>query len=129
MASQPIRWLWPHRIAYGKLSIIAGEPGLGKSQLTMYLAAAVTKGGGRWWPDCPDHIVEPANVIILSAEDDIADLIRPRLEAAGADLNRVTILKAIGKGDGAAERGVNIGEDAEHIARATKRSVTSGCSA
>jgi hypothetical protein len=114
---RPIRWLWPSRIAYGKLSIIAGEPGLGKSQLTMYLAAAVTKGGGQWWPDCPDHI-EPANVIILSAEDDVADTIRPRLEAAGADLSRVTILSAIRKEGDTGERGVNIGEDAVHIAEA-----------
>ena len=120
VTAQPIRWLWQHRIAYGKLSIIAGEPGLGKSQLTMHLAAAVTRGGSRWWPDCPDHI-EPANVIILSAEDDIADTIRPRLEAAGADLDRVTVLKAILKEDGAGERGVNIGEDAQHIAQAIER--------
>jgi putative DNA primase/helicase len=120
VTAQPIRWLWQHRIAYGKLSIIAGEPGLGKSQLTMHLAAAVTKGGRGWWPDCPEYI-ESANVIILSAEDDIADTIRPRLEAAGADLNRVTVLKAIQKEDGAGERGVNIGEDAQHIAQAIER--------
>jgi hypothetical protein len=120
VASQPVRWLWPHRIAYGKLSIIAGEPGLGKSQLTMFLAAAVTKGG-KWWPDCADNSVDPANVILLSAEDDIADTIRPRLEAAGADLTHVTILKSIQRDDGAGERGVNIGEDAKHIEEAIER--------
>jgi len=118
--AKPIRWLWQDRIAYGKLSIIAGDLGLGKSQLTMHLAAAVTKGGTHWWPDCADN-VEPANVIILSAEDDIADTIRPRLEAAGAELDRVTVLTAIMKEDGAGERGVNIGEDTQHIERAIKR--------
>ncbi len=84
--AKPVRWLWPGRIARGKLTIIAGNPGLGKSQITASIAAVVTKGG-RWPVDgeqCRSGVV-----LFLSAEDDPADTLRPRLEAAGADLSRV----------------------------------------
>lgn len=90
--AKPISWLWPGRIARGKPTMIAGHPGLGKSQTTASLAAVVTTGG-RWPVDrstCP-----LGNVLFLSAEDDPADTIRPRLEAAGADVSRVHILKAV----------------------------------
>ncbi|HEX4332678.1 MAG TPA: AAA family ATPase [Usitatibacter sp.] len=93
--SRPIRWLWPGRIARGKVSMIAGNPGLGKSQLTASMAAIVTRGG-RWPVDRTECI--PGSVIFLSAEDDPADTIRPRLEAAGADLDRCVILEAVTDG-------------------------------
>lgn len=89
---KPIRWLWRGRIAKGKVFMLAGHPGLGKSQALISVAAIVTTGGT--WPldrtEC-----EVGSVIILSAEDDAEDTIRPRLEAAGADLKRVFILDAI----------------------------------
>jgi hypothetical protein len=104
--AQPIKWLWPSRIALGKVTIVAGHPGLGKSQLTTYLAAQVTTGGN--WPagegNCPS-----GKVLILSAEDDVADTIRPRLEAAGADIERVHVLTAIR--DANAVRGFNLAHD------------------
>jgi|CXWL01.1.fsa_nt_gi putative DNA primase/helicase len=90
--AQPIRWLWPGRIAQGKVSIIAGNPGLGKSQVTVSMAATVSTGG--LWP-VDGKCCEVGNVIILSAEDDPSDTIRPRLEASGADLSRVFILDAV----------------------------------
>jgi putative DNA primase/helicase len=90
--AKPIRWLWPGRIAQGKVSMIAGNPGLGKSQVTVDMAATVSTGG-RWPID--RKYCEVGNVIILSAEDDPSDTIRPRLEAAGADLSRVYILDAV----------------------------------
>ena len=90
--AKPIRWLWPGRIACGKLTMIAGNPGLGKSQLTASLAAIVS--GGEQWP--VDNIrCEPGAVVILSAEDDAEDTIRPRLEAAGAELQSCYILDAV----------------------------------
>src|SRR5262249_39274892 len=79
--AEPITWLWPGRIARGKLSLIAGDPGLGKSVLTTALASVVSRGSK--WPD--GTACEPGSVIFLSAEDDLADTIRPRLDAAGAD--------------------------------------------
>jgi energy-coupling factor transporter ATP-binding protein EcfA2 len=89
--AKPIRWLWPGRIARGKVSMLAGHPGLGKSQVTASLAAIVSTGG-RWPVDGTP--CERGSALILSAEDDPADTIRPRLEAAGADLNRCHVLEA-----------------------------------
>ncbi len=95
--SEPIDWLWPQRIALGKLTIIAGDPGLGKSLLTLYLAARVSRGGK--WPDNPDVPAACGNVVLLSAEDDVADTIRPRLDAAEADVSKIVVLQAVRKVD------------------------------
>ncbi|MBI3068655.1 MAG: AAA family ATPase, partial [Betaproteobacteria bacterium] len=96
---KPIRWLWPGRIARGKVSLIAGHPGLGKSQAAVSFAAIVSTGG--LWPVDRTRC-ERGAVVILSAEDDPEDTIRPRLEAAGADLSRVYVLDAVREAD---ERG------------------------
>ena len=90
---EPVRWLWPDRIALGKLTLLAGDPGLGKSFCTLDIAARLTTGCG--WPDAPVSTFEPGGVVLLSAEDDIGDTIRPRLDAAGADATKVFALKAV----------------------------------
>lgn len=90
---QPVTWLWPQRVALGKLTLIAGDPGLGKSFLTMDMASRVSTGAG--WPDQPGERFNPGGVVLLSAEDDLADTIRPRLDAAGADVERITALQAV----------------------------------
>ncbi|OAI20420.1 hypothetical protein A1507_22845, partial [Methylomonas koyamae] len=90
--SKPIDWLWPGRIACGKVTLIAGDPGLGKSQITAALAGIVTTGG--LWPVDKDKSPQGA-VLFLSAEDDAADTIRPRLEAVDADLSRCIVVDAI----------------------------------
>ena len=92
VTAKPIRWLWPGRIACGKLTVIAGDPGLGKSQLTASLAATVSRGG--LWP-VENSRCDAGGVVILSAEDDAEDTIRPRLEAAGADLEKCYTLDAV----------------------------------
>jgi hypothetical protein len=89
---KPIRWLWPGRFARGKVTLIAGDPGLGKSQVTASMAAIVTTGGQ--WP-VDRCSCAPGNVVVLSAEDDAADTIKPRMRAAGADLSRVFVLDAV----------------------------------
>lgn len=90
--AKPIHWLWKGRMARGKVSMIAGNPGLGKSQITASMAAIVTNGSR--WP--VDHSsCEQGQVVFLSAEDDAADTIRPRLEATGAILEKVFIVDAI----------------------------------
>ena len=89
---EPIDWAWPGRLARGKHTAIAGEPGLGKSQVGIYVAATITKGGK--WPN-DEGRAPKGRVIILSAEDDPADTIVPRLMAAGADLNLVEIIQAV----------------------------------
>lgn len=90
--AERVRWLWPGRIARGKVAVIAGHPGLGKSQISLSLAAVVTTGG-RWPVD--RTTCERGQVLIVSAEDDVSDTIRPRLEAAGADLSRCHVLDAV----------------------------------
>jgi putative DNA primase/helicase len=87
-----IEWLWPGRIAKGKHTCAAGEPGTGKSQLAIAIAATISTGSE--WP-CGEGAAPCGNVIIFSAEDDAEDIIVPRLLAAGADLNRVYIVSAV----------------------------------
>lgn len=92
IAPEKIEWLWPGRIAVGKLTLIAGEPGLGKSQTTLFVAAAVTTG--EQWPD-NSGAAPLGSVIILSAEDGLADTTRPRFDAAGGDASRVGVIRAV----------------------------------
>jgi len=89
-----MRWMWHYNIAYGKLNVIAGNGGLGKSQATIDFAATVSNGG--YFPNC-DSRTEQGDVILISAEDDIEDTIKPRLVAAGANLSRIYVLDAITK--------------------------------
>lgn len=90
---EPVAWLWPGRIALGKLTLIAGDPGLGKSFLTLDMASRVSRGSA--WPDAPGVATTPGGVVLLSAEDGVADTIRPRLDAAGADVDRIVALEAV----------------------------------
>jgi len=100
--SLPMWWLWPQRVPMGKVTLLVGDPGRGKSLLALDMAARVTRGAP--WPDAESGSAPLGNVILLSAEDDPADTIRPRLEAAGGDADRVLILHAVRKpwlsGDG-----------------------------
>jgi len=88
---QELLWLWPGRIPLGKLTLLIGDPGLGKSLVTIDIGSRVTRGSV--FPDGAP--CESGSVIILSAEDDAADTIRPRLEAASADISRVHVLEAV----------------------------------
>ena len=114
---EPIRWLWPERIAIGKLTMLAGEPGLGKSQLTCWVSGAVTTGGR--WPG-NEGSAGTGSVIILSAEDDAADTVRPRLDAAGADVSKVYIVSAVRVDDGS-RRSFNIQADLVLLEQEIKR--------
>lgn len=100
-----IEWLWPQRIAIGKLCILAGRPGLGKSLLTTDLAARISTGTP--FPDCRDVVNPPGDVVMLNCEDDIEDTVVPRLMTAEADLARIRSLDAIeanfATGNGAAD--------------------------
>lgn len=84
LTPEPVRWLWPDWLALGKLHILAGAPGQGKTTIALAMAATVTIGGR--WPD--GSRCEPGNVLIWSGEDDPADTLLPRLLAAGADRSR-----------------------------------------
>ena len=69
--------------------VLDGDPGLGKSTVTLDLAARLSTGARM--PHGPSTI-GPVNVVVLSAEDGLADTIRPRLDAAGGDPKRVVTL-------------------------------------
>lgn len=81
LTPEPVRWLWPEWLALGKMHILAGAPGQGKTTIALACAATVTVGGR--WPD--GKCCDPGNVLIWSGEDDPADTLLPRLLAAGAD--------------------------------------------
>jgi hypothetical protein len=112
--AQPVEWLWPGKIPIGKVTLLIGDPGTGKSLVALDIAARVSRG--HTWPDesvkseetrvksqnspsgSPLSTLDsrpPSSVLILSASDDLADTIRPRLDAAGADSSRVFLLASI----------------------------------
>jgi len=108
-----VRWLWPGRVPLGKLTLLAGDPGLGKSLVTLDLAARVSTGSD--WPDTSARQA-PASVVLLVAEDDLADTVRPRLDRAAADLKRVSVLTAVRTPT--ASRPFNLAQDLPHLQRA-----------
>ena len=90
-----IKWLWRGRIALGRITLLVGRPGEGKSFLTTDAAARVSTGTA--WPD--GALCQKGSVIFISAEDDPGDTIRPRLDAHRADVDRVHLLSAVRRGD------------------------------
>ena len=93
---KPVNWLWEDYIAKGTFTLITGEPDLGKSQTTLSLTSIVTTGG--IWP-VGGKQSEMGNVILISAEDSPEHTIRTRLEANGANLNKVHLLDGIRNSD------------------------------
>lgn len=87
--SQEIEWLWYPFIPYGKLTIIHGDPGDGKTTMVLNLAAKLSKGEAL---DENMKVTEPVNVIYQTAEDGLADTVKPRLELAGADCERIIVI-------------------------------------
>lgn len=86
---QEIEWLWYPFIPYGKLTIIQGDPGDGKTTLVLNIAAKLSKGEGL---DENMQIAEPINIIYQTAEDGLADTVKPRLELAGADCEKIMVI-------------------------------------
>src|SRR4029077_5465862 len=84
-----VEWLWPGRIPLGRVTLLAGDPGICKSLVALDIAARVTTGAP--WPDAPGRPPGPAGVIIFSMEDDLRDTIKPRLMRAGADPERTYV--------------------------------------
>src|SRR5215217_605239 len=110
-----VGWLWPGRLPLGKLTVLDGDPGLGKSAMSLDVAARVSAG-----LELPDgQRCEPAGVVLLSAEDGLADTVKPRLDAAGADTQKVVALSTVP--DGKTERSLSIPEDLPAVERAIRR--------
>lgn len=84
----PVEWLWKPYLPFGKLSVLQGNPGEGKTYFAMHLAAACTNG--KLLPNM--ERMEPFNVIYQTAEDGLGDTVKPRLIEVGADLDRVLVI-------------------------------------
>jgi hypothetical protein len=83
---ETVKWLWEGRIPFGKVTLLESEPGVGKSTLTLELAARISRGAPM--PLEKTHLA-PSNVVIFSGDDGLADTVRPRLDVAGADLSKI----------------------------------------
>ncbi len=113
---ETVTWLWGGRIPRGKLTVLDGDPDLGKSALTTDLAARVTMGG-----DFPDGTpCEAGGVVLMNAEDGLADTIRPRFDAAGGNETMVLALASVPDEDGH-ERILSIPEDIPIIERGIRQ--------
>lgn len=88
-----INWLWPDVIPFGKMTLISGDPGVGKSFLTMDIAAHASAGLS--WPGCGDRPTNAINVLVMNCEDGLADTIRPRLDAAGANVRKIRAITGV----------------------------------
>jgi putative DNA primase/helicase len=93
IVSKPIDWLWEGKIAKGKVTMIAGDPGLGKSQTTIFLAGVVSNGG--IFPG--GYKCKQGGVLFFSAEDDPEDTINPRLQAVGANREKIGIFSTVNR--------------------------------
>ena len=87
--AEEVKWLWYPYIPRGKITIVQGDPGEGKTTLVLVLVSLLTRGEPL--PEC-EVALEPMNVIYQTAEDGLADTIKPRLTAAGADCSRVLVI-------------------------------------
>lgn len=90
VSAKKVEWLWYPYIPYGKITIVQGDPGEGKSTMMIQIAALITNG--KLMPDGSGEGI-PGNVIYQAAEDGIEDTVKPRLEAAGADCRRIAFLE------------------------------------
>ena len=93
LTPEPLRWLWPDRIPLSKVSLLIGEPAVGKSLLALDIAARVSAGTP--WPDRPAEPNPPAGVLLLASADNLADTVLPRLAAADANLDRITAVTSL----------------------------------
>ncbi|HUT33323.1 MAG TPA: AAA family ATPase [Planctomycetota bacterium] len=119
VAAVAVRWLWPGRVPLGKVTLVVGDPGCGKSLLALDMAARVTRGLP--WPDeardaSPETPRPVGRVVLLSAEDDLADTIRPRFDAAGGEAGRLVELRSARRGEG--RRGFSLASDLDALRQA-----------
>lgn len=87
--AEEVKWLWFPMIPYGKLTIVQGDPGDGKTTLILNIAAKLSRGEGL---DKNMKPTEPMNIIYQTVEDGLADTVKPRLEMAGADCERIMVI-------------------------------------
>jgi putative DNA primase/helicase len=91
ITTDKLQWLWQNKIPSGNVTLFGGQPGCGKTIVLLDLVARTTTGAD--WPDGSKNAHGPKDVILLASEDGEADTIKPRLIAAGADMNRVIVIR------------------------------------
>lgn len=112
---EALEWLWPGLIPLGKLCLFSGDPGLGKSFVTVDLASRVSRG--KAWPVSVDgsSVEQPSgSVVFLACEDDVADTVRPRLDRANADVRRIHVVDGVRSAD--RDRGFGLDSDLDLLA-------------
>lgn len=92
--TEAVRWHWHGRIPVGKLCIVQGDPGISKSMFTMYVTACLTTGRPFYGENFGGT---PCDVLVISYEDSGADTLKPRAQAAGADMARVHVIQGVGE--------------------------------
>ena len=112
-----VQWLWQDRFALGKVTLLVGDPGLGKSFVTLDMAARVTTG--RDWPDGAPGV--SGSVVLLSAEDGPADTIRPRMESLGGFADRVDLVQMVKRGNSKNEQPFSLELDLPALAEALSK--------
>src|SRR5688500_18704497 len=93
---EPVDWLWEGGVARGKYTLLAGEPGLGKTYLMLDTAARISRGGA--FPDGP--VAPQGRSLLLTSEDGLSDTFSPRLSTLGADMSQIAVLEAVREPDG-----------------------------
>lgn len=115
---EQLEWLWPGRIPLGKLTLLAGDPGLGKSFVTIDMAARVSVGAV--WPDDSKRQQQVGSVVMFNCEDGLRDTIRPRFEQAGADLTKIIAVEGVRAFDPTSkvilQRGFSLASDLPRLA-------------
>jgi hypothetical protein len=113
MTVKEMQWLWPNRIPAGYLSVFSGNPDTGKTTVMCDLVARITTG--RDWPDGTKNTNGPMFVLLMIAEDGAEDVIKPRLEAAGADHTKYAVMDITKVKDGSSERYFNLEQDLKRL--------------
>lgn len=116
--TQELEWTWPNRFPRGKLCLVVGEQGLGKSFLTLDMAKHISLGLS--WPDCKDIDNPVGNVIVLAAEDGIADTVVPRLKWSGADLTKIKAIEGVREVDHEGKRLFDLQQDERLLRQAVE---------
>ncbi len=100
IAPEHVKWIWHEKIALGKINLILGDPNTCKTWLGLYIVARISTGGK--WPNMngdPDNFAPLGSAIILTAEDGLADTIRPRLDAMGANVSKIIVVEGVREKD------------------------------
>jgi len=116
--AKDVAWLWKNRIPLGEITLLVGDPGVGKSYFSYFLSAQISKGGS--WPDAPDETIESGKTLILSTDEDPNYAIRPRSDAAGADTDKITVLEG-SRGEKGEIRILNLTKDIRRMEEIFKK--------